>query len=52
MTMTSRQRTQALAWGADAAIQRFDLSSQLPAVLSQLSVEVLPEQHLALHDSL
>jgi DNA-binding NarL/FixJ family response regulator len=52
MTMTSRQRTQALAWGADAAIQRFDLSSQLPAVLSQLPVEVLPEQHLGLHDSL
>lgn len=52
MTMTTRQRHQALAWGADAAIQRSDLSDQLPAVLSQLPAKWLDEQPLAVDDSL
>lgn len=52
MTMTSRQRHQALSWGADAAIQRFDLSEQLPAVLSQLPVKLVDEPYLDRRDPL
>lgn len=33
MTMTTRQRDQALAWGAHAAIQRAKLGSQLETVV-------------------
>lgn len=36
ITMTSRQREQALAWGAHAAIQRASMVSQLQATLHQL----------------
>jgi DNA-binding NarL/FixJ family response regulator len=51
MTMTSQQRYQALAWGANAAIQRSDLSDRLPALLGQLSARSLEEQRLHLEDS-
>ena len=36
MTLTSQQRGLALAWGADAAIQRASLISQLETTLNQL----------------
>lgn len=36
MTMTSRQRDQALAWGASAAIQRSNLAGQLETVMRQV----------------
>ena len=37
LTVTSQQRDQALAWGADATIQRADLVGQLQFVLRQIS---------------
>jgi DNA-binding NarL/FixJ family response regulator len=42
MTLTMRQRDQALAWGAHAAIQRASLASQLEVILNQLPLATLP----------
>jgi DNA-binding NarL/FixJ family response regulator len=42
MTLTMRQRDQALAWGAHAAMQRASLASQLAPILDQLAVASMP----------